>query len=123
LGDKTVQVGGAKTGSGGHTVMLFCQGIRQEYATSSRLSNWNSLCFFSDWKVTADFTNVFRTARGRGFGLGDGSSKEIRIPRTVRKKITKIVVAVIVNRLCLMPWPYSIFNQFPQSRMKRSNFV
>jgi hypothetical protein len=51
--------------------------------------------------LEADFAKRLRTALGLGFGLEDFSSKEIRIPKIVRKKMTATVVDVMRMR-CLI---------------------
>lgn len=50
----------------------------------------------------ADFAMRLRTARGLGFGLDVLSSKESRIPRNVRKKMTATVVEVMKIRCLVM---------------------
>jgi hypothetical protein len=81
---------------------------------SGNMSNAGAiLCLVEQDELEADFANRLRTARGFGFGFDDLSSKEIRIPSTVRKKMTATVVVVmrmrclgIINFLLYVPHKY-----------------
>ncbi|OGU14759.1 MAG: hypothetical protein A2076_18660 [Geobacteraceae bacterium GWC2_53_11] len=74
--------------------------------------NWNEpgkmsnvgvkFCFDEQNEFETDFAMRLRTARGLGFGLDVLSSKEIRIPRNVRKKMTATVVEVMRIRCLVM---------------------
>ncbi len=64
--------------------------------------------------VWADFTTELITARGLDLGLGVLSSREIRIPRNVRKKITIKVLVAMNKRFLIMKKVFNIKIHFCQ---------
>lgn len=82
--------------------MKYCSGTDKTVTTGGKS------CFREHEAVGADFEKTLRTARGFGFGFTVLSSKEIRIPRNIRKKMTATVVEVM-NSLFLVIIQYFIF--------------
>jgi hypothetical protein len=86
--------------------MAFTEMWRRRYASDScRITGNGTKSGFTELAVPeVFFANRLSTARGRGFGLGDLSSKAIRIPKKTRKKTTitaETVITLLFLIICL----------------------
>lgn len=81
------------------------EGVMWNLKSSGRMSSVGAkFCLEEQDELDADFSKRLSTARGLGFGLGDLSNKEMRIPKMVRKNMTATVVDVMKMRCLIMMW-------------------